>query len=132
MARMEEKRRYGRYSIKVSGKASDDGDQNCKIIVNDISAGGMNITTDKELAEESAVTLQLDMPQLILPRTKQLQGFVVRKNEESSAYNYGLSFFGLSKRETEEIDASLRDGHFAALAHLVDNPGDENKKEEKK
>jgi len=126
---MIEKRRYKRYSVKSGGRASDNGDQNFKFIVNNISAGGMNITTEKALKDERPLTLQLDMPRPLLPSTKQLQGMVVWKKEESDAYHYGIRFSELTKKETEEIDASLRNGHFAALSQQVETPGEtENKK----
>jgi c-di-GMP-binding flagellar brake protein YcgR len=125
---MIEKRQYKRYSIKGVGRASDNSDQNYKFIVNNISAGGMNITTEKELKDESPLTLQLDMPQpLLLPRTKQLQGMVVWKKEESDAFTYGIRFLGLTKSETEEIEKSLRDGHFTALAQPVETPRETKK-----
>lgn len=124
---MIEKRQYKRYSIKSGGRASDNSDQNFKFIVNNVSAGGMNITTEKELKDESPLTLQLDMPQPLLPRTKHLQGMVVWKKEESDAFTYGIRFLGLTKSETEEIDKSLRDGHFAALAQPVETPRETKK-----
>ena len=124
MIRMKEKRQYKRYSIKSGGRASDDSDQNCKFIMNNISAGGMSITTEKELKEESPLTIQLDKAQLRLPHTKPLKGMIVRKKEESDAYHYGIRFTGLTKTETQEIGSYLRDEHFASLAHIVKNPDD--------
>lgn len=120
---MKERRRHKRYSIRISGRASDDSHQDYEFITNNISAGGMNMTTDGDLADESTVTLRLDMPE-VLPRAKRLQGVVVRKKKEEPGFSYGIRFFGLSEKETEEIDASLRNGHFAALAQPVENPAE--------
>lgn len=129
MIRMKERRQYKRYSIQVNGKASDDSHQNYQFIMNNISAGGMSITTEKELKDESPLTIQLDKAQLRLPRTKPLKGMIVRKKEESDAYHYGIRFTGLTKTETQEMDTYLRDEHFASLAQMVKNPDDmDNKK----
>ncbi|NLA86062.1 MAG: PilZ domain-containing protein [Clostridiales bacterium] len=126
---MKEKRQYKRYSIKGGGRASDDSDQNCKFIMNNISAGGMSITTEKELKEESPLTIQLDKAQLRLPPTQPHKGMIVRKKEESDAYHYGIRLSGQTKTETQEIDTYLRDEHFASLAQMVKNPDDmDNKK----
>lgn len=116
---MKNKRQHSRYSIKCDGKMSEDSDENYKFIMNDISAGGMNISTDKEIEAESTLTIQIDLGQVVLPGAKQLQGVVVRKKEDQDVFNYGIRFSGLTDSEVEEIDAYLKVSHFSSLVHMV-------------
>lgn len=119
---MKNNRQYNRYSIKCSGEMSDECCQDYKFIMNDISAGGMRITTDMEMADESPLTIQLDMSQILPPHTKTLQGTVVHKKEENAVFVYGIQFLGMTNTETEEIDEYLRDRHYSSLVHIVENP----------
>jgi c-di-GMP-binding flagellar brake protein YcgR len=115
-------RQYDRYPIKCNGEISVDSHQNYKFIMNDISAGGMNITTDREMKEENPLTIQLDGSQIPLPHTKQLHGVIVRKDGDNTSFNYGIRFIDLSNMEITEIDQYLRDMHFTSLVNMVDNP----------
>jgi c-di-GMP-binding flagellar brake protein YcgR len=118
---MNDNRLYKRYEIQCNGSILSGSHQNYEFITNNISAGGMSITTDREVADESPVTIMLDVTNLLLPRA-QLQGMIVRKDADDSAFNYGIRFMDLSNLEIAEIDEHLRDTHFSSLTHRVENP----------
>lgn len=115
-------RLYNRYSVTCNGEITDNSHHNYSFVMNDMSAGGMSITTDKEILDENALTIHFDISQFHLPRTTQLRGTVVRKIADHSIYNYGIRFFDVTSMEIIEIDEYLRFRHYSALVHMVENP----------
>lgn len=122
---MKNNRHYNRYSVKCSGDITDSSHQNYRFIMNDISAGGMNITTDKEVKDESVLTIHFDFSGIHLLRSKHLKGVVVRKKTDNAIYNYGIRFYDLTNMEIVEIDEYLRFRHFSSLVHMVENPSED-------
>jgi c-di-GMP-binding flagellar brake protein YcgR len=120
---MKNNRRYKRYSIRCNGKISDDH-HNYKFIMNDISAGGMKITTDSDMKDANPLTIQLDASQIPLPHSEQLQGVIVRKEEDNTGFSYGIRFLGLSNTDSVELDDYLGGSRFSALVHMVENPSE--------
>lgn len=119
---MNYSRQYTRYPITGNGHLADSSLQDHSFIVNNISANGINITTDIELPTENAVTMCFDMPQVLLPNVKELKGTVVRKGASSNGYDYGIHFTEMSKVEVAELDEYLRFKHFDRLVNMVGNP----------
>ncbi len=119
---MKNNREYNRYSVKCSGDITDSRHNNYKFVMNNISAGGMSITTDEEMIEENELTILFDMCDIMLPRTKQLKGRIVRKKADDPVYNYGIRFTDVTSMEVVEMDEYLRFRHYSALVHMVDNP----------
>ena len=119
---MKNKREYKRYSVKCNGDITDNSFQNYRFIMNDISAGGMNITTDKEIKDENTLSIYFDILGVLLPRATQIKGRVVRKNEDTAVYSYGIRFYNLTNMEIIEIDEYLRFRHYSSLVHMVENP----------
>lgn len=101
---------------------TDGSHHNYTFVMNDISAGGMSITTDKEIIDENALAISLDISQILLPHMTQLKGAVVRKTSDQSVYNYGIRFFDVTSMQIIEIDEYLRFRHFSSLVHVVENP----------
>lgn len=120
---MKNNRLYSRYTIRCYGDITDNKYRNIRFVMNDISAGGMNITTEQEITDEKALTIHLDMTKILLPR-KQLKGVIVRKKKDQSSYNYGIRFHEISHMEIVEIDEYLRFRHYSALVHIVENPSE--------
>lgn len=118
---MKNTRYYARYPVKCNGYVTDNNHHSYKFIMNNISAGGMSITTDKEVTDESTLTINLDISEILLPHTKQLKGTVVRKNTSNNGYHYGIHFFDLTKIEIVEMDEYLRFRHYKTLVHMIDN-----------
>ena len=123
---MKNKREYKRYAVKCNGNITDNNYHNYSFFMNDISAGGMNISTDKEMTDENALSIQFDILEFLLPRKLQLKGVVVHKKEDTSIYNYGIRFFNLTSMEIVEIDEYLRFRHHSSLVHMVENPGEDS------
>lgn len=122
---MKNNRHYNRYSVKCNGNITDNSHHNYRFIMNDISAAGMNITTDKEVTDEKPLTIHFDISGIHLPRTKHLKGEVVRKKADNSVHNYGIRFIDLTNMEIVEIDEYLRSRHYSSLVHMVDNSLDD-------
>lgn len=119
---MKNNRHYNRYSVKCNGEITDIRHHNFRFVMNDISAGGMNITTDKELTDENLLTINFDISGIRLPRATPLKGVVVRTKADKAVYNYGIRFHDVTTMEIIEIDEYLRFKHFSSLVHIVENP----------
>ena len=119
---MKNNREYRRYAVKCNGNITDSNYHDFSFFMNDISAGGMSITTDGEIKDEQALSIQFDILEVLLPRKLQLKGVVVHKKAHKSVHQYGIRFFNLTTMEIVEIDEYLRFRHYSSLVHMVDNP----------
>jgi c-di-GMP-binding flagellar brake protein YcgR len=105
---MKNNRHYKRYAVKCSGWIIDKSSQKYRFHVNDISASGMNIATDKELDDAQMLSIKFDISGTLLPHAKRLEGEIVRKNRTNTGYNYSIRFLGLTHNEIVEMDEYLR------------------------
>jgi hypothetical protein len=76
--------------------------------VNNISACGMSITTDKEIQHTHTLEIHFDSTGLLQPHVKLLKGEVVRKKQNSSVFKYSVRFLDLTHAEIVELDEYLR------------------------
>lgn len=118
---MKDSRLYKRYGVKCCGQMTDDHYRKFRFQVNDMSAGGMSITTDKEMENQSKFIISFDPSGILLPHTKRLEGVVVRKMAGTPTYKYGVCFYGLSHTEIIEIDEYLHFSQKHTPKHIVDN-----------
>ena len=112
---MKNNRKYVRYTIKCSGYITDDTCLRYRFQMNNISACGISITTDREMETSPRLTISFDATGPHLPHAKQLRGRVVRVKAVSSGFTYGIYFNGLNVTETIEIDEYLRCRHGNSL-----------------
>lgn len=105
---MKNMRHYKRYAVKCSGFIIDGSLRHIRFHVNDISAGGMNIDTDKEIKDAHALTIHFDFTGMLLPHAKELRGIAVRKKVRSGVFNYSICFLNLTRHEIVELDEYLR------------------------
>lgn len=103
------KRHFTRYVIRCAGYFLDSAFHRIDFRVNNISANGMNVATDKEIkAAGDALTIHFDPEGLSLPQIKELKGSIVTKKKTGAGFNYGIRFLGLSYMEYVELDEYLR------------------------
>jgi len=103
------KRHFARYFIRCAGYFLDSAFRRYDFRVNNISANGMNITTDKEVkASGDVLTIHFDPEGLNPPRIKELKGSIVREKKNGAGFNYGIRFLGLSYMETVALDEYLQ------------------------
>lgn len=121
---MKNNRLYNRYSVKCSGNIVDNSLRNYRFVMNNISACGMNITTEKKIVDENTLTIYFDQGEIIFPHIKQLKGRIVRKKTDDSVYNYAVRFFNVTNMEIVEIDEYLRFRHFSSLVNMIENPNE--------
>ncbi len=93
-------RHFTRYVIRCTGYFLDSAFHRYDFRVNNISASGMNVTTDKDVrAAGDALTIHFDPEGLKLPRIKELKGSIVREKKNGAGFNYGIRFLNLSYRK---------------------------------
>lgn len=105
---MRKLRHYQRYAVSGSGFFHNNPIRKVEFSVKDISASGINITTEIELEEHEVITMDVQVSGNLLPYIKQFKGKVVRKRQHNSIYNYGIRFMELTHKDMIEIDEYLR------------------------
>ena len=117
---MGNNRHFIRYSIRCSGSMTDDNFNEYKFSLNNISACGMNVTTEKEISDTTTLTISFDNSGLHLPSRKQLKGGIIRKKVSGSEFVYGIRFLNLSVMEAVDIDEYLKYRQKNSAGNMMD------------
>lgn len=96
-----------RYIVTGSGWIYRSNDQKAEFKVNDISASGVNITSNSVLKEKDIILMEIYVYGNLLPFTKKAKGEVVRK-QQGMGYRYSIRFVGLTDKDMIEMDEYLR------------------------
>lgn len=120
---MRNNRYYKRYTVNFDGYIMENAVRICRFRVQNISAGGMNITTDQDFPLHHMLVVTFDNTGLRLPVIKQIKGKVTRKRALNGVYTYGIYFIGLSDAEIVEIDECLRYAHTISSTDTVYQKG---------
>jgi hypothetical protein len=121
---MGDMRHYKRYAVKCSGNIIDSKFRRIKFRVNNISACGISVSTDREVEDAEALTIYFDITGILLPHTKHLKGKVVRRHSGHSSFNYGIRFLDLTHLEIVEIDEYLRYSQKNAISSIPPEDSD--------
>lgn len=114
---MGKMRHYQRFSVSGSGYIHHKPTHIAAFSINNISASGMNITSNVDFAKDEVVVLEVQVSGSALPYFKHLTGRVVRKHKCDSIYHYGILFIELPVKDMIEIDEYLRLNYTSAPAH---------------
>lgn len=102
---MKNHRHYNRYAMTCKGQVINSNSHKFRFHLNNISASGMNITTDLELKESKILTIKFESTGIHMPFTKHLKGLIVRSYSD---YKYGIRFLEQTPDDIIELDEYLR------------------------
>lgn len=105
---MRKHRHYQRYKVAGNGHILSSKLQKAGVLVNDISASGVNLTTDLELEEHETVVIDITISGSFIPFSKQFKGKVIRKHSNNSLHHYAVKFIELTRKDLIEVDEYLR------------------------
>jgi hypothetical protein len=105
---MRQIRHYQRHALTGNGLIHCSSGHKAAFSVNNISASGMSITAEAELEENEMIDLEVQLFGNILPYKKRLKGKVVRILRRNTAFEYGIRFLELTRKDMVETDEYLR------------------------
>lgn len=104
-------RHYLRYMVTGKGNILINGRKNTEFLINDISASGMNITSNVQVQDHEIISMHVQISGNLFNYQKDVKGKVVRKHQHNSCFHYGIKFFELSQKDIIDLDEFLRINH---------------------
>ena len=123
MERDDIKRTHRRVSTALTDSPVICKDKNdCALAaVEDISAGGMKVTTGANYEVDSKVAIEFEVTGRLTAFHMKLEGVIIRKETVDNQYSYGIKFKNMTNEQYVQLDELIRSNMDFGIDKLHDS-----------